>query len=118
MRRYTHVCTYIHVVYISVNKYTRLTTFVYTSKHMYTQVYVSIHTYVHVLQIHTSMHRYIYYYMSERVLWIGFARVCRYFLRAEGEGKYYTRVQCLAISSSPECNDRFIIYYLQAVLLG
>ena len=86
---------------------------------MYTQVYVGVHTYVHV---YTDTHKYaqiyVYYYMSERVLWLGIARVCRYFLRAEGEGKYYTRVQCLAILSSPECNDRFIIYYLQAVLLG
>ena len=48
---------------------------------MYTQVYVGIHTYVHV---YTDTHKYaqiyVYYYMSERVLWLGIARVCRYFL--------------------------------------
>ena len=60
----------------------------------------------------------IYYYTSERVIRPGIARVCRNFPRAEGEGKYYTRVQYLAVLPSPECNDRFIIYYLQAVLLG
>ena len=43
--------------------------------------------------------------MSERVIWLGIARVCRYFY---GEGKYYTRVQCLAILPSHECSDRFI----------
>ena len=60
----------------------------------------------------------IYYYTSERVIRPGIARVCRYFPRAEGEGKYYTRVQYPAVLPSHECNDRFIIYYLQAVLLG
>ena len=48
-------------------------------------------------------------YTSERVIWLGIARVCRYFSRAVGEGKYYTRVQCLAILPSHECNDRFTI---------
>ena len=43
--------------------------------------------------------------MSERVIWPGIARVCRYFPQAEGEGKYCTRVQCLAILPSHECND-------------
>ena len=38
---------------------------------------------------------------------LGIARVCtcRYFPRTIGEGKYYTRVQCLAILPSHECND-------------
>ena len=55
---------------------------------------------------------YIYYYTSERVIRPGIARVCRYFPRAEGEGKYYTRVKYLAVLPFHECNDRFIIYYL------
>ena len=55
IRMYTHVCTYIHVVYISVNKYTRLTTFLNTSKNMYTQVYAGIYTYANV---YTDIHKY------------------------------------------------------------
>ena len=54
--------------------------------------------------------------MSERVIWPGIARVCRYFPSAEGEENTYTRVQSLAILPPHECND--YIYYLQAVLLG
>ena len=39
------------------------------------------------------------------------ARYCTsvwYFPRAVGEGKYYTRVQCLAILPSHECNDSIL----------
>jgi len=41
------------------------------------------------------------------VIWLGIARICRYF----GSGKYYTKEQCLAILCNQECNDRFIIYF-------
>jgi len=42
------------------------------------------------------------------------ARYCtsvQVFSRAKGEGKYYTRVQCLAILRGQEGNDRITIYF-------
>ena len=37
--------------------------------------------------------------------------MCKVFSRAEGEGKYCTRVQCLAILTANPCNERFIIHF-------
>ena len=37
------------------------------------------------------------------------------FSRAEGEGKYYTRVQCLAILHDQECNDVIILHNIKLV---
>ena len=59
------------------------------------------------------MYNYIYILLTG--LAVNMARYCtsvqKYFSRAEGEGKYCTRVQCLAILTANPVNERFIIHF-------
>ena len=68
-----------------------------------------------IIIYNNNNYNYIPYCMGQRSIWRNIVRVCKAFSRAAGEGKYFTRMQCLAILTANPCNERFIIHFFDHV---